>query len=151
MMLIGISPLLNADVLHALCAMGHGDTVAIVDANFPSDAVARQTRIGKLLSIENVSAPRAIEAILSVFPLDTFGPAAGRMEVVGQPDEMPAVQMEVQTVIDSSEGKSSPMYGIERFAFYEEAKKAYCVIATSESRFYGCFLFTKGVIAPARS
>jgi L-fucose mutarotase len=143
--------LLNAGVLHALCAMGHGDTVAIVDANFPSDAVARQTRIGKLLTIENVSATRAIAAILSVFPLDTFGPAAGRMEVVGIPSEMPAVQNEVQTVIDASEGKSSPLYGIERFAFYEAAKTSYCVIATSEPRFYGCFLFTKGVIAPARS
>jgi L-fucose mutarotase len=151
MMLIGISPLLNADVLHALCAMGHGDTVAIVDANFPSDSVARQTRIGKLLSMENVSASRAIEALLSVFPLDTFGPAAGRMEVVGHPDDMPIVQKEVQAVIDASEGKASPMYSIERFAFYEAAKKSYCVIATSEPRFYGCFLFTKGVIAPTRS
>jgi L-fucose mutarotase len=150
-MLIGISPLLNADVLQALCAMGHGDTVAIVDANFPSDAVARQTRIGKLLSIENVGAPRVVEAILSVFPLDTFGPAAGRMEVVGNPSEIPIVQKEVQAAIDTSEGKSSLMHGIERFAFYEAAKNAYCVIATSESRFYGCFLFTKGVIAPARA
>jgi L-fucose mutarotase len=150
-MLIGISPLLNADVLHALCAMGHGDTVAVVDANFPSDAIARQTRIGKLLSIENVGAPRVVEAILSVFPLDTFGPAAGRMEVVGNPSEMPAVQKEVQAAIDTSEGKSSLMYGIERFAFYEAAKNGYCVIATSEQRFYGCFLFTKGVIAPARA
>jgi L-fucose mutarotase len=151
MMLIGISPLLNADVLHALCAMGHGDTVAIVDANFPSDAVARQTRIGKLLTIENVSAPRAIEAMLSVFPLDSFGPSSGRMEVVGNQNELPDVQLEVQKVIDTSEGKPSPLYGIERFAFYEAAKQSYCVIATSEPRFYGCFLFTKGVITPARS
>lgn len=147
-MLKGLSPLLNADILQALCAMGHGDTIVIADANFPSDAIARQTRSGKLLSIENVNAPRAIEAILSVFPLDTFGPAAGRMEVVGNPSERPAVQMEVQAVIDKTEGKSSPMYGIERFAFYEEAKKAYCVISTGEARFYGCFLFTKGVISP---
>lgn len=150
-MLTGINPLLNADVLQALCAMGHGDTVAIVDANFPSDAIARQTRTGKLLAIENVTASRAIEAILSVFPLDTFGPAAGRMEVVGKPDEHPPVQHEVQAIIDKSGGKPLPMYGIERFAFYEQAKKAYCVIATGELRFYGCFLLTKGVIAPSGS
>jgi L-fucose mutarotase len=150
-MLLGISPLLNADVLQALCAMGHGDTVAIVDANFPSDSIARQTRIGKLLSIENVSAPRAIAAILTVLPLDTFGPSAGRMEVVGAPDERPVVQREVQAAIDKSQGKPLPMYGIERFAFYEQATKSYCVIATSEARFYGCFLFTKGVIAPSES
>jgi L-fucose mutarotase len=150
-MLLGISPLLSADVLQALCAMGHGDTVAIVDANFPCDSIARQTRIGKLISIENVSAPRAIEAILTVFPLDTFGPAAGRMEVVGAPEERPAVQKEVQVAIDKSQGNPSPMYGIERFAFYEQAKKAYCVIATGETRFYGCFLFTKGVVAASVS
>lgn len=150
-MLIGINPLLNADVLHALCAMGHGDTIAIVDANFPSDAVARQTRIGKLLSMENVNAPQAIEAILSVFPLDTFGPAAGRMEMVGNPSERPAVQIEVQAAIDTYGGSHSPMYGIERFAFYEKAKQAYCVVATGERRFYGCFLLTKGVIAPIES
>jgi L-fucose mutarotase len=150
-MLLGISPLLNANVLQALCAMGHGDTVAVVDANFPSDAVARQTRFGKLVSIENVTAQRAIEAILSVFPLDTFGPAIGRMEVVGKPDEKPIVQDEVQATIDKSQGKSSPMHGIERFAFYEEAKRAYCVIATGEKRFYGCFLLTKGVISPVEA
>jgi L-fucose mutarotase len=150
-MLIGTNPLLKAEVLHALCAMGHGDNVAIAEANFPSDAVARQTRMGKLLTMENVSARRAIEAILSVFPLDTFGPSAGRMEVAGNPSEMPAVQKEVQAVIDTSAGKSSLIYGIERFEFYEGAKKAYCVIATSEPRFYGCFLLTMGVIALARS
>jgi L-fucose mutarotase len=150
-MLIGINPLSNAEVLHSLCAMEHGDTVAIVDANFLSDAVARQTRIGKLLTIENESARRAIEPILSVFLLDTFVPSAGRMEVVGNPSEMPVVQKEVHAVIDTSERESSLMYGIERFEFYEGAKKACCVIATSEPRFYECFLLTKGVIAPARS
>jgi L-fucose mutarotase len=147
-MLLGISPFLNADVLHALCAMGHGDTVAVVDANFPSDAIARQTSYGRLLTIGNVSGQQAMGAILSVFPLDTFGPAAGRMEVVGRPDERPDVQMEVQSEIDKVCGKPSPMYGIERFAFYEKAKNAYCIITTGERRFYGCFLLTKGVIAP---
>jgi L-fucose mutarotase len=147
-MLVGISPLLNADVLHALCAMGHGDTVAVVDTNFPSDAIARQTTYGRLLTIGNVSGLQAMGAILSVFPLDTFGPAAGRMEVVGRPDERPDVQMEVQSEIDKISGKPSPMYGIERFAFYEKAKNAYCIITTGERRFYGCFLLTKGVIAP---
>lgn len=148
-MLKGIDPVLNADVLQALRAMGHGDTIAIVDANFPSDAVARQTRIGKLLSLENVSAPKAIASILSVFPLDTpFAPAAGRMEVMGSPTDLPPVQVEVQAEIDRVEGEPTPMYGIERFAFYEKAKEAYCVIVTGERRFYGCFLLTKGVIAP---
>jgi L-fucose mutarotase len=148
-MLKNIDPALNADVLHALRSMGHGDTIVVSDTNFPSDSIARQTRLGKLLRIDNVSAARAIRAILSVMPLDTpLQPSAGRMEIMGSPDEVPAVQREVQAEIDRAEGKPAPMYGIERFAFYEEAKKAYCVIATGETRFYGCFLFTKGVIPP---
>ena len=148
-MLKNIDPALNADVLHALRSMGHGDTLVVSDTNFPSDAIARQTRLGKLLRIDNVSAARAIKAILSVMPLDTpLQPSAGRMEIMGAPNEIPPVQREVQVEIDAAEGKSATMYGIERFAFYEEAKKAYCVITTGETRFYGCFLFTKGVIPP---
>lgn len=71
------------------------------------------------------------------------------MEIVGQPDELPAVQAEVQASIDRAEGRSWPMGSIERFAFYERAKKAYAVVQTGERRFYGCFVFVKGVIPPA--
>ena len=148
-MLKKISPLLNADVLHALRAMGHGDDLIICDTNFPADSVARQTRLGTLLRIDNVTAAKAIEAVLSLYPLDTFvDDSAARMEIVGKPDETPPVQSEVQTVIDAAEGKSWPMISIERFAFYERAKQAYCVIQTGERRFYGCFAFRKGVVPP---
>ena len=148
-MLKSIDPLLNADVLHALRAMGHGDDVILCDTNFPADSVARQTVIGKLLRMENVTAARAARAVLSVMPLDSFveHPAL-RMEIVGKPKEIPAVQAEVQAEIDKAEGKPWPMGSIERFAFYELAKKAYCVIVTGERRFYGCFAFKKGVIPP---
>ncbi|QPC86924.1 ribose ABC transporter [Mesorhizobium sp. NBSH29] len=148
-MLKGISPLLNADVLHALRAMGHGDDLIIVDANFPSVSTARLTSLGHVLSIDNVSAATAIQAILSVYPLDGFvDDAAGRMEVVGSPGEIPVVQREVQSVIDAAEGKSWPMVPIERYAFYDRAKQAYCVIRTGERRFYGCFALRKGVVPP---
>ncbi len=148
-MLKGISPLINADVLHALRAMGHGDHLIIADTNFPSDSIARQTRLGHLLRIDNVTAAAAVEAILSLMPLDTFiDDAAARMEIVDAPDEVPPVQEEVQKAVDASQGKHWPMASIERFAFYEHAKSAYCVIQTGERRFYGCFSFTKGVIAP---
>lgn len=148
-MLKNIDPLLNADVLRTLRAMGHGDFLVVCDMNFPADSVARQTVLGKLLRIDSVSAPRAIEAILSVMPLDTFiDDAAQRMEVVGAPSDMPQVQSEVQSVIDTAEGKPWPMVSVERFAFYDRAKQAYAVIATGERRFYGCFILTKGVIAP---
>jgi L-fucose mutarotase len=148
-MLKNISPLLNADVLYALKAMGHGDYLVLSDTNFPADSIARQTVLGKLLRMENTTSAEAAGAILSLMPLDTFiDNAAERMEIVGSPDELPPVQQEVQTAIDKAEGKSWPMKSIERFAFYEKAKKAYCVIQTGERRFYGCFVLTKGVIPP---
>ncbi len=148
-MLKGLNPLLNADILYALRAMGHGDDLIIADTNFPSDSVARQTQLGKLLRIDNTTAAEAVGAVLSVMPLDTFvDDSAARMEIVGAPEEVPPVQQEVQGAIDAAEGKSWPMLPIERFAFYERAKQAYCVIQTGERRFYGCFAFRKGVIPP---
>ena len=148
-MLKGIDPRLNADVLRALRAMGHGDDLIIADTNFPSDSVARETVIGKLLRMENLTCAEAIEAVLSVMPLDTFvDDSAARMEIVGAPDEIPPVQEEVQRAIDAAEGRSWPMMSIERFAFYERSKKAYAVVQTGERRFYGCFAFRKGVIPP---
>jgi L-fucose mutarotase len=147
-MLKSIDPLLNADVLFALRAMGHGDDLIIADTNFPSDSVARQTVLGRLLRID-ASAARAAKAILSVLPLDSFVEfPALRMEIVGKPNDVPPVQAEVQKEIDAAEGKSWPMGSIERFAFYDLAKKAYCIIQTGERRFYGCFVFKKGVIPP---
>ncbi len=148
-MLKGIDPILNADVLHVLKSMGHGDDLIIADMNFPSDSIARQTVTGKLLKLENVTAGRAVAGVLSLMPLDSFveHPAL-RMEIVGKPDEVPPVQQEVQDAIDRAEGRSWPMGSIERFAFYEAAKKAYAVIQTGERRFYGCFILKKGVLPP---
>ena len=132
-----------------LVHLRHGDDLVICDTNFPADSTARQTVLGKLLRIDNVSAARAARAILSVLPLDSFVPhPALRMEIAGKPEEIPPVQLEVQQEIDRAEGKSSPLGSIERFAFYDLAKRAYCVIQTGERRFYGCFVFKKGVIAP---
>ena len=148
-MLKSIDPILNADVLYALRAMGHGDDLVICDTNFPADAVARQTVLGRLLRIDNVTAGRAAHAILSVLPLDSFvDKPALRMQIVDKPDEIPAVQIEVQREIDAAQGGPLPMGSIERFAFYELATKSFCVIQTGERRFYGCFVFKKGVIAP---
>ena len=148
-MLKGIDPILNADVLFALRAMGHGDDLIIADTNFPSDSIARQSRLGRLLRLDNVTAARAARAVLSLYPLDTFvDDAAARMEIVDDPERIPTVQIEVQDEIDKAEGKPTPMISIERYAFYERAKSAYCVIQTGERRFYGCFAFRKGVVPP---
>lgn len=148
-MLKGIDPRLNAEVLHVLRAMGHGDVLILADTNFPSDSVARATVTGQLLRMDNLTSAQAAQAILSVYPLDTFvDDFAGRMEVVGNPADIPPVQQEVQREIDAAEGRPRPMIGIERFAFYDMARKAYAVIQTGERRFYGCFMFRKGVIPP---
>ncbi len=129
--------------------MGHGDYLIVSDTNFPADSIARETTmLGTLLRMENLTAAEAINAILSVMPLDTFvDDFAGRMEVVGAPDEVPAVQQEVAAEIVAA-GESRPMQAIERFAFYDLAKGAYAVIQSGERRFYGCFMLRKGVIPP---
>lgn len=140
---------LNADVIQCLRAMGHGDDIVICDTNFPADSVSRHTVTGNLLRMDNLTSAQAIDAILSVMPLDSFvDKPASRMEVVGKPDDLPAVQQEVQAMIDKWEGRSWPMGSIERFAFYEAAKNAYAVIVTGETRFFGCFILKKGVIPP---
>ncbi len=147
-MLKGIDPRLNAEVLYVLRAMGHGDVLIIADTNFPSDSIARETVYGDLLRMDNISAGEAVEAVLSVMPLDTFvEDFAGRMEIVDSPDEIPPVQQEVQGAIAGT-GEVRSMVSIERFAFYDMAREAYAVIQTGERRFYGCFMLRKGVIPP---
>jgi L-fucose mutarotase len=148
-MLKGIDHRLNAEVLGCLRAMGHGDMLIVCDTNFPADSIARETVTGMLLRMENLTAAQAVNAILSVLPLDTFvDDFAGRMEVVGKPDEIPVVQAEVQAEIDRAEGRPRPMMPVERYAFYDLARTAYAVIQTGERRFYGCFMLRKGVIPP---
>lgn len=148
-MLKGIDPRLNAEVLACLRAMGHGDVLIVADTNFPADSVARATVTGGLLRMDNLTAAEAVNAILSVLPLDTFvDDFAGRMEMTGAPTEIPPVQAEVQAEVDRAEGRSRPMVGIERFAFYDFARTSYAVIQTGERRFWGCFTFRKGVIPP---
>jgi L-fucose mutarotase len=148
-MLKGIDHRLNADVLYVLRSMGHGDALVISDTNFPSDQVSRATVYGDLLRMENLTAAEAVNAVLSVMPLDTFvDDFAGRMEVVGDPAAIPEVQKEVQAEIDRAEGRPRPMIGIERFDFYDRARESYAVIQTGERRFYGCFILRKGVIGP---
>ena len=146
-MLKGIDPLLNADVLGVLRAMGHGDDLIITDTNFPSDSVARQTVYGSLLRID-ASAADVVQAGLSVMPIDTFvDDAAARMEVVDEPKTILPVMTDVQDRVSAVDGPNH-MLPIERFSFYDRAKKAYAIIQTGERRFYGCFAFRKGVIGP---
>ena len=145
-MLKGLDPLLNAEVLYALRAMGHGDDLIIADTNFPSDSVARETVLGELLRIDRPAA-EVVKAVLSVYPIDTFvDDAAARMEVVDEPGAILPVMEEVQGEVSAAGGPT--MMSIERYAFYDRSKQAYAVIQTGERRFYGCFALRKGVVPP---
>jgi L-fucose mutarotase len=146
-MLKGISKHVSTDLLWVLASMGHGDDLIVVDTNFPAQSVANQTVSGKLVDMPGFNTQDAIRVILSLYPLDTFvDDAVKRMEVVGKPDEILDIHKEVQAVIDEAEGKHWPMKSLERFAFYEAAKKSYAVVRTGEGRPYGCFILKKGVI-----
>jgi L-fucose mutarotase len=141
-MLIGISPLLTPELLMILQAMGHGDEIAIVDANYPAKSNAR-----RLVRLDGADASQALDAVLSVFPLDSFvkTPANG-MQVVGKPPEIPPAIADFQKIVDRRAGFAVKIGRIERFAFYERAKTCFAIVATSERRLYGNIILTKGVI-----
>lgn len=142
-MLKGIDPLLNPELLKVLAEMGHGDRITITDANFPGASVAKVTVSGQLLRVD-CDALTALKAVLSVFPLDTFeDEPVTTMQVVGDPKAIPPVIAEAAPIL-AAEGFASK--SVERFVFYEEAKKSYAVLMTTEGRPYGNFILRKGVI-----
>jgi len=146
-MLIGINPLLNADVLFALRAMGHGDDLIFADTNFPADSIARETVLGEVLRIDR-GAAEVVRAVLSVYPIDTFvDDAVARMQVVDEPATLMPVMTEVQAEVAAA-GGPNPMSSLERYAFYDRARRAFAVIQMDERRFYGCFAIRKGVVPP---
>jgi L-fucose mutarotase len=137
-----IDPLLNAELLGHLAAMGHGDVLAVVDRNFPAASTAQ-----RLVTLSGADVTAAARAILTVFPVDTFvEPAVLRMGVVGDEDSVTPVHADLQAAVDEAEGRPVPSAPVERFEFYRRAAAAYVVVATTEDRPYGCFLITKGVV-----
>ncbi|MBC9208561.1 fucose-binding protein [Roseomonas aerophila] len=147
-MLKHIDPLLTPDLLWVLAAMGHGDDLALVDANFPAEAVARATSSGRLLRLPGLRMGAVARAILSVLPLDDFVPDPVRcMQVVGDPTSVPPVQQEMRDIIRHAAGPGAALHGLERFAFYEASRQAFAVVQVGDARSYGDFLFRKGAIA----
>ena len=146
-MLKGIDPRLSAEVVHALMLMGHGDDLVICDVNHPAATIAAETTYGRLIDMAGCDIPTAVRAILRLMPLDTFVPApVSRMQVVGDPKGIVPVFGRMQAVIDAAEGRKVEMQALERFAFYEAAKRAFCIIRTADSGPYGCFILKKGVV-----
>lgn len=143
-MLRNIDPILTPDLLYALRAMGHGDTIAVVDANFPGESAGPEC-----IRLDGVSATDALRAILSLMPLDTFvDDPAKVMQVVGDPEAVPEIVAEFQTILNEVADAPAQIAGVERFAFYQQAEQAFAIVQTGERRLYGNILLTKGVVAP---
>jgi L-fucose mutarotase len=142
-MLKGIPPILGPDLLHILRAMGHGDEIAIVDANYPGDSAGPE-----LVRLDGLSATDVLEAILTVMPLDTFvDEQAIGMAVVGQPDARVEIHGEFDRIVKKHEPEMK-LTLLERFAFYDRVRGAYAVVQTGERRLYGNILLKKGIIRP---
>jgi L-fucose mutarotase len=144
-MLKRIDPLLAPELLAILRAMGHGDEIAIVDANFPAASVAK-----RLVRLDGAGAPRVLDAVLSLLPLDDFADhAAWRMEVVGDAAAEQPIFGELRAILARHEpGPAGSLASLDRFAFYERTKNAFAVVVTGEARLYGNILLKKGIIRP---
>jgi L-fucose mutarotase len=141
-MLRGLDPLLTPDLLHALASMGHGDTIAVVDANFPAAATAR-----RLILLPGIATSVVLGAILTLLSIDDFetDPVLV-MQAIGDSAAMPDAVREFVAVL-AQHNAPSPV-AIERHAFYRAAAAAFAIVQTGERRFYGNILLRKGVISP---
>jgi L-fucose mutarotase len=141
-MLLGLDPLLTPELLHALASMGHGDRIVLVDANYPA------TRGRLRLALPGADVTQALQAVLSLLPLDSYVPdPAAVMQVVGDPDAVPDAVAAINAILRRHGAR--PAVGIERHAFYAAAESAYAIVQTAERRLYGNVMLTKGVVAPS--
>jgi L-fucose mutarotase len=142
-MLKNIPPILGPDLLYILRAMGHGDEIAIVDANYPADAAGPE-----LVRLDGLSATDVLDAILTLMPLDDFvDEAAICMQVVGSAEEREPVMEAFEEIVRRHE-PAMGLSSLERFAFYDRVKKGYAIVQTGERRLYGNILLKKGIIRP---
>jgi L-fucose mutarotase len=140
-MLKGIPSIISPDLLKTLMEMGHADELVIADGNFPAVSVAR-----RLLRSDGNNVPELLEAVMGLLPLDPFveRPVA-LMAVADDESGRPEIWAEYQQIIERHERFSDFDY-MERFAFYERAKQAYAVVATSESALYANIILKKGLV-----
>ena len=148
-MLKNIPSILSPELLKILMEMGHGDEIIVADGNFPGASIALETPSQKLIRLDGQSVPPVLEAILTVLPLDGYADkAVGLMEVVPGDTVKTPIWDEYRKIIEASDEKAKfdDFEYIERFAFYERAKKAYAIIATSEAALYANIILKKGCV-----
>ncbi|MBR6020107.1 MAG: fucose isomerase [Lachnospiraceae bacterium] len=144
-MLKGISPMLLPELLKVLCEMGHSDTIVIADGNFPAETMGKNAIV---IRMDGHGVPEILEAILTVFPLDQYveKPVSLMERVPGDNADI-SIWKTYEAMIAKEEPRgASVIRTLERFAFYEEAKKAYAIIATSETSQYANILLQKGCV-----
>lgn len=142
-MLKNIPPILGPDLLGILRAMGHGDEIAIVDANYPADGAGPA-----LVRLDGISATDVLDAVLTLMPLDDFvDEAAICMQVMGNASKREPIMEEFEKIVQRHEPKMG-LASLERFAFYERVSKGYAIVQTGERRLYGNIVLKKGVIRP---
>jgi L-fucose mutarotase len=139
-MLKNISPILSPELLKILMEMGHGDEIVIGDGNFPAASIAQ-----RLVRLDGHGVPEILDAILRLMPLDTYVDAPVALMDNGDEANRPAIWAQYEDVVRKNEGDKA-FELVERFAFYDRAKKAYAVIATGETAIYANIILKKGVV-----
>ena len=139
-MLKKIPKILSPELVKIMMEMGHGDEIVIADGNFPSESIGQ-----RCVRADGHGAPEILSAILELMPLDTYADPVFLMEKVPG-DETPVPIWDTYREIVAPY-TNTPIGSIERFAFYERAKKAYCVVATGETAIYANVLLKKGVVS----
>ncbi|XP_030297365.1 fucose mutarotase isoform X2 [Sparus aurata] len=143
----GIPSVLSPELLYALAKMGHGDEIVLADANFPTSSICACGP--KEIRADGLGIPKLLEAILKLLPLDTYVPHAAAVMDLVDSDKRRGLAVPVWVTYSdllTETGTRTPIETVERFAFYERAKKAFAVVATGETALYGNLILKKGVI-----
>ena len=144
-MLKGIPPIISPELLKVLCEMGHSDTIVIADGNFPSETIGKNA---KVIRADGHGVPELLEAILKIFPLDTYveHPVSLMQVMPGDNAKTPIWDEYKRIVAEADERGDAAFSEVERFEFYERAKNAYAVVATGETAIYANIMIQKGVV-----
>lgn len=144
-MLKGVPQILSPEMLKVLCEMGHGDRIVIADGNFPAESVGKNAIV---LRCDGHGVPEILDAILKLFPLDTnVEHPANLMEVTPGDDVETPIWDTYKELVAKYDERGEKAFGtIERFAFYDEARKAYAIVATGEKALYANIMLQKGCV-----
>ncbi len=140
-----IPKILSPDLLKVLCEMGHGDTLVLADGNFPAESIGKNSIV---IRADGHNIPELLDAILSLFPLDSYvkEPVALMKVAPGDSVNTPIWEEYARLVQKYDPQGMHAIRQVERLAFYEEAKKAYAIVATGEAALYANIILKKGVV-----